>query len=244
MQEGTTPTAKGYSSRFLAWAYAAASPLYDLIVWWGFVPLGGERSCRRMFVRWLRLEPGMRVASLCCGTGTMERAILAEAPRVEITGVDLGAGQLARARRTSSDPRLRYVRADATATGLARGAFDRVLICLALHEMTRPVRLAVLREARRLCASGGWVVAIEHGRPATRWARLLRALWWFFWIPGNPEVPTSRDLRARGLDREMAECGLEVRWHGTTSPDWIEGFIAAPSAARLADVRLIAHGPG
>jgi len=227
----TTPAAGGYSSRFLAWAYAVASPLYDLIVWWGFLPLGGERRCRRTFVRWLRPEPGMRIVSLCCGTGTMERAILSEVPRVTITGVDLGTGQLARARRMTSDPRLCYLQADATATGLESGAYDRVLISLALHEMTRPIRLAVLREAHRLCAADGRVVAIEHGRPATRRARLLRALWWFFWIPGNPEVATSRDLRARGLDREMAECGLEPRRHEATNPDWIEGIVAAPIAA-------------
>ena len=220
-------TTAGYSSGFLAWAYAVASPFYDLIVWWGFLPLGGERRCRRMFVRWLALQPRMRVVSLCCGTGTMERAILAESPEVEITGVDLGTGQLARARRLGSDPRLSYIQADATATGLETGAYDRVLISLALHEMTRPIRLAVLREARRLCSANGRVVAIEHGRPATRRARLLRALWWFFWIPGNPEVPTSRDLRARGLDREMTECDLDVERHETTIPDWIEAFIAS-----------------
>jgi ubiquinone/menaquinone biosynthesis C-methylase UbiE len=231
MPESTMATSAGYSSRFLAWAYAVASPLYDLIVWWGFLPLGGERKCRRMFVRWLRLEPGMRVASLCCGTGTMERAILAETSQVDVTGVDLGTGQLARARRMSSDARVRYLEADATATGLESGAYDRVLISLALHEMTRPTRLAVLREARRLCAPDGRVVAIEHGRPATRRARILRALWWFFWIPGNPEVPTSRDLRARGLDREMAECDLDVTWHETTTPDWIEAFAATPAPA-------------
>ncbi len=184
-----------------------------------------------MFVRWLHLEPCMRVVSLCCGTGTMERAILAEAPKVEVTGVDLGTGQLARARRLSSDPRLNFVRADATATGLETRAYDRVLISLALHEMTRPTRLAVLREAHRLCAPNGRVLAIEHGRPATRGARMLRALWWFFWIPGNPEVPTSRDLRALGLDREMAECDLAVERHLTTRPDWIEAFFAAPTAA-------------
>ncbi|MDH3687655.1 MAG: methyltransferase domain-containing protein [Myxococcales bacterium] len=225
----TMANSSGYSSRFLAWAYAAASPLYDLIVWWGFLPLGGERNCRRTFVRWLRLEPGMRVVSLCCGTGTMERAILAEVPGVEVTGVDLGTGQLARARKTSPNPRLRYLHADATATGLEGGAHDRVLISLALHEMAGPTRLAVLREARRLCAPDGRVLAIEHGRPATRRSRLLRALWWFFWIPGNPEVPTSRDLRARGLDREMTECGLRVTSHEVTSPDWIEAFCASPT---------------
>ena len=156
--------AAGYSSRLLEWAYAIAGPLYDLIVWWGFLPLGGESKCRRTFVRWLQLEPGMRVASLCCGTGTMERAILAEAPGVEVCGVDLGRGQLARARKKSSDPRLRYLRADATETGLETAAYDRVLIAFALHEMVRPTRLAVLREAHRLCAPDGRVVAIEHGR--------------------------------------------------------------------------------
>lgn len=227
----------GYSSRFLAWAYTFASPFYDLIVWWGFLPLGGERKCRRMFVRWLQLEPGMRVASLCCGTGTMERAVVADAPEVEVTGVDLGSGQLARARRISIDPRLRYLQADATATGLEPGAYDRVLISLALHEMTRPTRLAVLREAGRLCKPKGKVLAIEHGRPATRSARLLRALWWFFWLPGNPEVPTSRDLRARGLDQEMTESGLEVEGHETTSPDWIEAFIATPSVRSFTEVQ-------
>jgi demethylmenaquinone methyltransferase/2-methoxy-6-polyprenyl-1,4-benzoquinol methylase len=222
----------GYSSRFLAWAYAALSPLYDAIVWWGFLPLGGEARCRRDFVRWLELAPGMRIASLCCGTGTMERAILAEAPEVgQITGVDLGTGQLARARRKSADPRLRYLHGDATATGLPGGAFDRVLITLALHEMTRPTRLAVLREARRLCAPGGAVAAIEHGRPASRASRWLRALWWFFWVPGNPEVPTSRDLQAHGLDRELAECGLTPRRHETTHPDWIEAWVATPAGA-------------
>lgn len=196
-----------------------------------------------MFARWLRLEPGMRIVSLCCGTGTMERAILAEAPEVRITGVDLGKGQLARAQKMSSDPRLSYLQLDATATGLERGDYDRVLISFALHEMTRPIRLAVLREARRLCAADGRVVAIEHGRPATRRARLLRAFWWFFWIPGNPEVATSRDLRARGLDREMAECDLEVRWHETTSPDWIEGFGSAPMAAAQRTWRPAAQRP-
>ncbi len=155
-------TPAGYSSRFLEWAYAIASPLYDLIVWWGFLPLGGERRCRRMFVDWLRLEPAMRVVSLCCGTGTMERAILAETPPVELTGVDLGTGQLARARKMSDDSRVSYLHADATATGLETGAFDRVLI-------------------------SAW-----------------------------------------GLDREMAECGLAVEWHGTTAPDWIEAYRAAP----------------
>ncbi|MEN8181337.1 MAG: methyltransferase domain-containing protein [Myxococcota bacterium] len=224
----------GYASRFLWLAYAVASPLYDLIVWWGFIPLGGERACRSEFARWLDLEPGQKVASLCCGTGSMERAMLAEVPGISVTGVDLGQGQIARARRKLRKAQVTYILGDAARTGLPTESYDRVLIGLALHEMPCSTRLAVLREARRLCAPEGRVLAIEHGRPATRLSRLLRALWWFFWIPGNPEVPTSRDLQERGLDNEMSECGLEViRWH-TTRPDWIEAFLAAPRVSGAA----------
>ena len=220
----------GYSSRFLSLAYAMASPLYDLIVWWGFLPLGGERACRRDFAGWLELVPGLRVASLCCGTGSMERAMLAQQPELSITGVDLGRGQIARARKKNRDADVTYVLGDAARTGLPSQSFDRVLIGLALHEMQRPTRLAVMREARRLCVPQGRVLAIEHGRPAGRASRLLRALWWFFWIPGNPEVPTSRDLQQRGLDDEMSECGLTVLARHETQPDWIEAFAAVPSA--------------
>jgi ubiquinone/menaquinone biosynthesis C-methylase UbiE len=224
----------GYASRFLALAYAVASPLYDLIVWWGFIPLGGERACRREFARWLDLQAGFRVASLCCGTGSMERAMLEEAPALAITGVDLGRGQIARARRKLRDADVTYLLGDATRTGLPDGGYDRVLIGLALHEMPRSTRLAVLREARRLCAPEGRVLAIEHGRPQGRASQLLRSLWWFFWIPGNPEVATSRDLQARGLDDEMRECGLEVVARRATRPDWIEAFLAAPKALAVA----------
>lgn len=223
----------GYSSRFLSSAYAVASPLYDLVVWWGFIPLGGERACRREFVRWLDLRPALRVASLCCGTGSMEHAMLAEEPELSITGVDLGRGQIARAQKKNRGPEVTYILGDAARTDLPSGSFDRVLIGLALHEMARSIRLAVLREARRLCAPEGRVLAIEHGRPVTWASRLLRGLWWFFWIPGNPEVPTSRDLQEHGLENEMRECGLKVIERYTTQPDWIEAFSAVPSVQAL-----------
>ncbi|MAE97310.1 MAG: hypothetical protein CL910_21880 [Deltaproteobacteria bacterium] len=226
-----TQEATGYASPFLSAAYAAASPLYDLIVWWGFLPLGGERACRRDFARWLELEPGFRVASLCCGTGSMETAMLAEEPALSIRGVDLGSGQIARARRKNPGPEITYTLGNACRTELRSGSFDRVLIALALHEMPRPTRLAVLCEARRLCAPEGRVLAIEHGRPATRASRLLRALWWFFWIPGNPELRTSRDLQESGLDAEMTQCGLTVLERHVTRPDWIEAFLAVPGSA-------------
>ena len=68
MAEPATPTdrlrASGYVSRLEEIWYGQASPLYDWMTWWCFLPLGGERRCRREFVRWLDLHPGQRVLSL------------------------------------------------------------------------------------------------------------------------------------------------------------------------------------
>jgi ubiquinone/menaquinone biosynthesis C-methylase UbiE len=222
----------GYASRLYEFGYGVASPLYDLIVWWGFLPLGGEAACRREFARWVGLEPGLAVASLCCGTGSTERAMLEVAPTLRITGVDLGRGQIARARARDPSGRIDYRIANAAETGLPGAGFDRVVIGLALHEMPRELRLRVLREAARICRPDGRVVAIEHGRPQGAVSRFFRALWWFFWIPLNPEVATSRDLQCRGLDNEMRECGLEVIERHATNPDWIEGFAAVPPTPR------------
>jgi len=57
---------------------------------------------------------------------------------------------------------------------------------------------------------------------------LMRAFWWFSCVPGNPEVATSRDLQARGLENELHECDLEVIERHSTRPDWIEAFLAVP----------------
>jgi ubiquinone/menaquinone biosynthesis C-methylase UbiE len=228
-RNGSALRASGYASRLYEFSYAAASPLYDLVVWWGFLPLGGEAACRREFARWVDLEPGLEVASLCCGTGSMERAMLEAAPDLRITGVDLGRGQIARARAKEASGRIEYRVGNAADTGLPAAGFDRVVITLALHEMPRELRLRVLREAARICRPAGRVVAIEHGRPRGAVSRLFRALWWFFWIPRNPEVATSRDLQQRGLENEMRECGLRLLGRRATDPDWIEGFVAVPS---------------
>jgi len=56
----------------------------------------------------------------------------------------------------------------------------------------------------------------------------MRAFWWFFWLPGNPEVATSRDLQVRGLENELGGCNPEVIERHSIRPDWIEAFLAVP----------------
>jgi ubiquinone/menaquinone biosynthesis C-methylase UbiE len=103
-------------------------------------------------------EPGReeRVVDLGCGWGTFEFAL---AHRVrEIVGVDFSERSIELCeRRLAADPRdnVRFVRADARATGLEGGAWTMVL-CADLFEHLYPEDSeAVVREAHRLLAPGG-----------------------------------------------------------------------------------------
>jgi cyclopropane fatty-acyl-phospholipid synthase-like methyltransferase len=102
--------------------------------------------------------PADRVVDLGCGWGTFELAL---ADRVaEIVGVDFSerAIELCR-RRLATDPRanVRFVCADAAATGLGSGAYDLV-IAADLFEHLYPADSArVAAEAYRLLAPGGRV---------------------------------------------------------------------------------------
>jgi ubiquinone/menaquinone biosynthesis C-methylase UbiE len=222
--------ASGYESRIYELGYAWSGPLYDWIVRYGLFPLGGHDRCRRRFAEWFELRPGQHVASLCCGTGSTDRAMLAAEPRIGIVGIDLGTGQLTRARRLDPRVRIDYRRGDARDTGLDAGSFDRVVIVLALHEMPRTARLDVLAEARRLCRADGRVIAVEHNRPRRLADRILQGLCWLYWVPGNPEARTSLDLQRYGLAAEMREAGLAPLERRVTRPEWIEAVTARPAA--------------
>jgi len=222
----------GYVNRVEEVWYGVSGPFYDALTWWCFLPLGGEQVCRKQFVDWFAVEPGHRVLSLCCGTGTTERALIRATPSARVTAIDLGAGQIATARRKDRTGLVVYCVGNASATGFESRRFDRVLITLALHEMPRQLRISILREAARVCRLDGRVVAIEHAPLASRISRLVRSLWWFGWVPGNPESATTKDLQRNGLANEMRQAGLRILKRYATSPEWIEGVVAEPDPAR------------
>ena len=139
-----------------------------------------------------------------------------------------GAGQIATARRKDRRGLVDHRIGNASETGFEPDTFDRVVIALALHEMPRELRISTLREAARVCRTSGRVVAVEHARLSSRWASFLRSLWWFTWVPGNPEASTSADLQQQGLVYEMSRARLRVIETRTTKPEWIEGATAEP----------------
>jgi len=119
-------------------------------------------GARRVLLR-AGLQPGMRVADLGCGVGTVT-ALLAElvGPTGHVIGVDASGEQIAQARRLL--PRgvsnVSFVEASATDTGLAAGSFDLVYCRFLLIHLTDPER--ALREMHRLLGRDG-ILVCEDG---------------------------------------------------------------------------------
>jgi 2-polyprenyl-3-methyl-5-hydroxy-6-metoxy-1,4-benzoquinol methylase len=107
-----------------------------------------------------RLRGGTgRVADVACGTGWSSISIARRFPGIEVDGIDIDEGSIARAKAHAAeagvDGHVSFLFADAAAAQ-GEGRYDLVTIFEALHDMARPVE--VLAAARRLLAPGGAVL--------------------------------------------------------------------------------------
>jgi SAM-dependent methyltransferase len=109
----------------------------------------------------LRALPGARVADLACGYGWSSIAIALAYPLVHVAGFDLDPDVIAAARRNAAEAgvadRVTFFAASADEVS---GRYDLVTIIEGLHDMARPV--AVLRAAREVLTSPGWVVVADE----------------------------------------------------------------------------------
>ena len=111
-----------------------------------------------------RLRSGHgRVADVACGTGWSSISIARHFPDIEVDGIDIDEGSIARAKAHAAeagvDGRVSFLFADA-ADAEGAGRYDLVTIFEAVHDMARPAE--VLATARRLLAPGGAVLIADE----------------------------------------------------------------------------------
>jgi 2-polyprenyl-3-methyl-5-hydroxy-6-metoxy-1,4-benzoquinol methylase len=113
--------------------------------------------------RRLRAAPQARVADVACGVGWSSIAVALAYPDVLVDGFDLDAPSVEIARRNAAEAgvagRVRFHVRDAAGPELA-GRYDLVLICEALHDLSRPVE--ALRTMRSLARAGGAVLVVDE----------------------------------------------------------------------------------
>lgn len=112
-----------------------------------------------------RFPPGARVLEPGCGTGMQTDALLDGSPGIDLTCLDVDAGQLARARARlgARGAAVSFRQGDLLDAPFAPASFDAAFVCFLLEHLTRPE--AALAALRRLVRPGGTIVVVEgdHG---------------------------------------------------------------------------------
>ncbi len=153
---------------FVDEVYAKLAPLYDLV--FGRVLQAGRVAAIG------RMPTRGRTSVLEVGVGTGLNAPLYP-PNCRVTGIDISAPMLAKARRRISRARLpvRLLQMDAAHLSFADDAFDVVYAPYTISVVPDPVQ--AVREMRRVCKPGGTILILNHFRSTDPLvARLERAL--------------------------------------------------------------------
>jgi len=185
------------------------SHYYNLMIKWFALPLGGETRFRKKMIKPISFKPGEKILEMCCGTGGATVFIAEKANNdCEIIGMDLSSGQLKHAQKRKYCCKTSFIEGDVTITGFHENSFDKVFITHAIHEMSREARLKTLREAKRVLKNDGEIIILELDNPPNLFLRLLAGAWGLYWLPGNFETPTRRDMLKHGLVNEVKESGF------------------------------------
>lgn len=109
------------------------------------------------------IEPEMRILDVGCGGGQFALRLAERFPEVEIVGVDLSPGQVARARRRARGlPRLSFREGSALDLPFAAAEFDLVYSLGSLKHWLNPEH--GLRECARVAKLGARLFVVEGDR--------------------------------------------------------------------------------
>jgi len=136
--------------------YSSYSHVYDLF----FDSL--LEPGRRRAIEALDVAPGDRVLEIGVGTGL---SFPFYPPGCDITGIDISATMLAKARRKAADLHrndITLVKMSAEALQYDDATFDKVILSHVISCVENPLR--VIEEAHRVCSPGGRVVFLNHFR--------------------------------------------------------------------------------
>jgi demethylmenaquinone methyltransferase/2-methoxy-6-polyprenyl-1,4-benzoquinol methylase len=110
-------------------------------------------------------RPEARVLDLCCGTGDMTAALLAQRPvnAAPVTGLDFSPEMLDRARAKYGSSNVSWVEGDAMHLPYADNSFDLVTAAFGFRNLTNYAE--GLSEMHRVLAPGGMIGILECNQP-------------------------------------------------------------------------------
>jgi ubiquinone/menaquinone biosynthesis C-methylase UbiE len=133
--------------------YDRLAPIYDRR-WRPYID-----STLRATMAEMRLDGQESVLDVACGTGELERLLLARWPELSITGADVSPGMLEQAKAKDIGGKVAWMQADAASLALPSQSFDYVICANSFHYFTRPME--ALQEMRRVLRPRGKLVLVD-----------------------------------------------------------------------------------
>jgi ubiquinone/menaquinone biosynthesis C-methylase UbiE len=104
----------------------------------------------------------LNILDLACGTGRFIEDVVANWPRLNVTGLDLSPAYIEEARsRLGKSRSLTFVEANAEAIPLASASQDAVTCIYLFHELPPKIRKVVVAEIARVLKPGGIAVIVD-----------------------------------------------------------------------------------
>ena len=170
-----------------------------------------------------RLQDGARVLELGCGAGVPDTKRLAA--HFEVTGVDISAEQVRRAR--AAVPEAEFIHADFTALELEPGSFDAVVSFYAFNHVPRELLAPTFARIRRwLVPRGLLMTSLGMGGTEARIGDWLGAPMFFSSFP--PETNTQL-VREAGFEILRDELVSFREPDGDATFQWVLAIAITPT---------------
>ena len=164
-----------------------------------------DAAVKRTLVEQARIETGMRVLDVGCGTGTLVVMLARAQPGADITGLDGDPEilRLAREKARAAAVGVNLIEGRATALPFEDASFDRVTTSLVLHHLTAEDKARSLREMHRVLRPGGELHIADWGKPH---GPLMRAA--FLSVQLLDGFATTQDHAAGRLPQFVSDAGF------------------------------------
>lgn len=188
--------------------YKRFSGCYDLFISFLTFFAGGERKYRNKIVEMAEVREGEKILDLCCGTGTLTKLIDQRLHNSGLViGLDYSEEMIDLAREKTKDrPHIQYQISDSRYLPFKNSSFDKVFICMALHEMLAYDRKMVIEEMYRVLKNEGRGIFIEFDqpqKPSLRYKLIMKIE--EFW-----DFETIEDFKRTNFKNELENAGFII----------------------------------
>lgn len=170
----------------------------------------------RSVVEAAQFDGSERILDVACGTGELERRLLARWPTLGITGADVSAKMLQQAQAKDPARQVGWIEADASRLPVPDETFDVVLCANSFHYFRSP--RDSLREMHRVLRPGGSLMLVDW---CDDYLTCKLCSWWLRWR----DPAFYRTYTLRGCRSLLEDAGFRMESADRFRINWLWGMM-------------------